>query len=211
MSTSARPTPKGAAGAGIAGQRPTVKVPPTQHRRPRTVALIVGLLLFLGVSAVGGGVGLASGAAAPPDDWLPRIPLITSWLVPGLVLAAGFGFGSLVAAYGMLARPSWWWLGFVERLTGYQWAWAVTTLIGAGQLVWIALELVYLPQTSLLQAVYATTGVLLVALPMLPAVRRYLALSPVGRRWLRGPREVKLLTENRDAQARVPKGDEPEG
>lgn len=153
----------------------------TSARRPRAVVVVVGLLLFLGVSAVGGGVGLASGAAAPPDDWLRRIPLISSWLVPGLVLGLGFGVGSLVAAYGMLARPRWRWLGFAERLTGHQWPWSATVLMGAGQVVWIVIELVHLPEASVLQAVYATTGVLLVGVPMLPAVRRYLALPLIIR------------------------------
>lgn len=72
------------------------------------------------------------------------MPVIASWTVPGLVLGAGFGLGSLVAAYGMLRRPYWPRLGFVARLTGHHWSWIVTLLLGLGQLVWITLELVYL-------------------------------------------------------------------
>lgn len=152
-------------------------VPAAEVRRPTVVSATVGLLAFLGVSAVGGGVGLVSGWTAPPDAWLDRIPLVSTWLVPGLVLGLGFGIGSLVTAFGMLSRPRWSWLGGVERLTRHRWPWAAAVLIGAGLVGWIALELVYLPQASVLQAIYGTNGLLLLIAPMLPAARRYFAIS----------------------------------
>lgn len=48
-------------------------VPAAEAHRPRVVLAIIGLLVFLGVSALGGGVGLVSGWATPPDAWLDRI------------------------------------------------------------------------------------------------------------------------------------------
>jgi hypothetical protein len=151
---------------------------PTEHR-PAAVRATVGILTFLGVSAVAGGVALVAGVgAAPPADWLDDIPLIDSWVVPGLVLGIGFGVGSLVAAYGMLRRPQWTWLRPVERLTRHHWSWIATILIGIAHIVWIVLELIYLRETSDLQIVYGATGVALVALPMRVAVRRDLAHVP---------------------------------
>jgi hypothetical protein len=48
-----------------------------------------------------------------------------------------------------------------------------------GQVAWIALELVYLPQRSWLQVVYGCTGVALALLLLVPAVSRYLrAVEP---------------------------------
>jgi hypothetical protein len=146
------------------------------HRRPAPVLATVGVLLFLGVSALAGGAAMvAGGGAAPPDEWLDRIPLIDGWTVPGLVLGVGFGLGSLVAAYGMLRRPRWPWLRFVERLTRHHWSWIATVLIGLGHVVWIGLELAYLPEPSALQAVYGAVGVALLLLPLAPSVRAYLA------------------------------------
>jgi hypothetical protein len=155
----------------------SMDAPAVLAHRPRVVLAIIGLLVFLGVSALGGGVGLISGWAAPPDAWLDRIPLITNWLVPGLVLGLGFGVGSLATAFGMLSRSPWSWLGAVERLTRHRWPWASAVLIGAGQVGWITLELVYLPQASALQAIYGTNGLLVLVAPVLPAARRYFALS----------------------------------
>jgi len=144
-----------------------------RQRRPAIVWTFAVVLIFLGLSAIGGGIAMLSGGA-PPDNWLDDIPLITTWTVPGLVLGLVFGAGSLITAYGVILRPSWGWLSGVERLTGQHWSWLAGLLLGLGQVVWIGLELVYLPETSLLQVLYGTTGLVLVLVPMLPAVRRHL-------------------------------------
>src|SRR5689334_18439858 len=124
------------------------------HRhRPAAVWLFAAVLLFLGVSAVGGGVAMLSGFT-PPDSWLEEIPVVATWTIPGLVLGLVFGAGSLITAYGVIRRPDWAWLALVERPTGEHWSWAAGLLLGLGQVGWIALELAYLPETSALQVVY---------------------------------------------------------
>jgi hypothetical protein len=146
--------------------------------RPLTATATAGVLGFLGLSAAAGGAAMLTGVggAVPPSDWLDAIPVVDSWIAPGLVLGVGFGLGSLVAAYGVLSRPRWAWLRPVERLSGHHWSWLATILIGLGQVVWIALELVYLPQLSMLQAVYGVVGATLLLLPLHPAVRGHLAV-----------------------------------
>jgi hypothetical protein len=154
----------------------TVTPAMTGHR-PAAVWTIVGVLVFLGVSAVAGGVAMVFGiGAAPPHEWLDRVPLVDTWLVPGLVLGVGFGLGSLLAAYGMLRRPRWAWLRPVERLTRHHWSWIVTILLGLGQIAWIVIELTYIPLSGL-QALYGGVGVALVLLPVHPAVRGHLAVD----------------------------------
>ncbi len=136
--------------------------------RPAAVLATAGVLIFLGVSATAGGAALVSGAGAPPHDWLRDVPLIDSWLVPGLVLGLGFGVGSLLVAYAML--------------TQHRWSWPATLLIGLGLALWLGLELVYLPRPSALQAVYGAVALALLVLPLRPAVRRHLsAHSPASR------------------------------
>jgi len=161
------------------------------HRGPRTIPArragslfvirtVVSLLGFLGVSAVAGGVEMlidVDGGKYLPEYWLDELPLIDSFLVPGLVLLLGFGVGSLLAAYGVLRRPNWRWLRSVERSTGHHWSWAATVLLGAGQVGWIALELIYLPGLSWLEVVYGLTGLALLVLPWSGAVREHLRPS----------------------------------
>ncbi len=115
-----------------------------------------------------------TGSSTPPDEWLEVIPLVDSWVVPGLVLGIGFGIGSLVVAYGVMRRPEWQWLDWIERGTGQHWSWIGALVIGAGQVVWILLEIVFLPEPSWLYVVYGGTGAGLVILAMLPSVRHHL-------------------------------------
>lgn len=141
-------------------------------KRPGTVVAAFVLLLFLGVSAVPGSAALFWNTV--PDEWLDDIPIIDSWLLPALVLFVGFGIGSLVAAYGVWRRPVWGWLAWVERPTKHHWSWLATVLIGLGQVVWIGLEVVLLPEVTWLQAVYGPLGLALFSLAVTPTMRRYL-------------------------------------
>jgi hypothetical protein len=144
---------------------PVTATPTVTGHRPAAVLTTFGVLVFLGVSATAGGIAMVLGSgAAPPDEWLDQIPLIDSWVVPGMVLGVGFGLGSLITAYGMIRR--------------YLWSWLATMLIGLGHVVWIALELTYLPEPSALQVVYGAVGIVLLLLPWHPAVRGYFATRP---------------------------------
>jgi hypothetical protein len=147
-------------------------------RRPRLATTITAILAFLGITAVGGGAEMLlypAGNAFLPARWLDDIPLVDSWLVPGLVLGLGFGVGSLLTAFGVLRRPRWRPAAGVERLTGQHWSWSATVVLGVAMIAWIALEAAYLPARSWLEVVYGLTGIALAALPWFPAVRRYLA------------------------------------
>ena len=146
-----------------------------RRTRPAAVRVTVGLLVFLGLSAAAGGfvmtTGLGGEEVRPPQEWLDAIPLVSSWVVPGLVLGVGFGVGSLVTAWGMVRHPRWPALRPVERWTGEHWSWAAALALGAGQVVWIGLELVYLPAVSWFQPLYGAVGLALVAAPMTRSAR----------------------------------------
>lgn len=151
----------------------------SRPRRGGWVTLVVALLVFLGVSAVPSGLTmLIGGSEVFPASWLDAFPLIDSFVLPGLVLLLGFGVGSLVSAYGLLRLPRWRALGFVEEVTSRHWSWLATVLIGLGQVVWIGLELAYLPGVSFLQPTYGAVGMALAGLPFLPAVRGYCRTQP---------------------------------
>jgi hypothetical protein len=146
--------------------------------RPFSVAASIWLLMILGVSAVAGGTALVFGrleeGMVPPTEWLDDLPLVDSWLVPGLVLGIGFGLGSLLAAYGIWRRPRWSWASFIETPTGHHWSWLATMLIGFGQATWIALEVVFLPEMSWLMAFYGPLGLVLFLLPWTRSMREHL-------------------------------------
>jgi hypothetical protein len=144
--------------------------------RPFPVVVILTLLIALGIGAVGGGWAMIfgiGGESMMSNEVLEALPLVDSWVIPGLVLLIGFGLGSLLAAYGVWRRPRWSWLAGLEQMTGHHWSWLATILIGAGQVVWITLELVSIP-FSVLMAVFGPLGLALALLPLTPSARLYL-------------------------------------
>lgn len=144
-----------------------------RRHRPAAVSATIVVLFFLGTTASLGGLALLMGYT-PPREWLDDVPAVADWVIPGLVLGIGFGIGSLVTGYGVLRRPHWPWAEFIERVTRHHWSWLATVVIGLGHAVWIGLELIYLPEPSILQVVYGPVALALVALPFAPSVRRYL-------------------------------------
>jgi len=146
-----------------------------QHR-PFTVVLVTTLLVILGLGAVGGGWAMTFGVGGADflsAEYLEALPLVNTWVIPGLILMLGFGLGSLVVAYGTLSRPRWPWLAGLERLTGHHWSWTGTIVIGAGQVLWILLEVISIP-FSMLMVIFGSIGLALAVLPFTPTLRKYL-------------------------------------
>ncbi|HEY7565122.1 MAG TPA: hypothetical protein VIA81_09370 [Acidimicrobiia bacterium] len=156
---------------------------PVGIRRPWPVTTALWLLVFLAATALAGGVamffGLGGDQMMLPDEWLLSIPLIDSWMVPSLVLGIGFGLGSFFVAYGLRARPRWRVFAGIERWTNHHWAWAGTILIGAGHVLWIALEMIFLPGLSWFHFLYGGVGLALLLLPFTHGMREALRLEPI--------------------------------
>lgn len=78
--------------------------------KKRAFPVVMTILLgFLGVSAMAGGLALLLDldGTRPPISWLDEVPVVDSYLIPGLVLGVGFGVVSIVTTYGMIRRPRW--------------------------------------------------------------------------------------------------------
>ena len=141
------------------------------------------LLAFLGLAALGGGLTMIAdpngGLIGMPAEWMERVPLIDSWLVPGIVLAVWFGLGSLLTLAGMIWRFEPTGARLLQRLgAGRHWTWGATVTLGTTQVVWIGVELLLLPQTMWIQALMASVGALMVVLMFAPSARR--ALRPIA-------------------------------
>lgn len=142
---------------------------------PVPVKAIRFLLGFLGVTATGGWAALMLGLGGEewmPTTWLEAVPIIDSWFIPGLVLGFGFGLGSLLVLLASIRRPGWPGTG---QLWGRHWSWATTLAIGLGHMIWIGLQLVYMPEVSPLQPIYGTVGLALFLLPHLPSAKAHFA------------------------------------
>ena len=119
--------------------------------RPGFVWLAVALETFTALGAIPVGVMLLtdpSGASAGfPPGWIEATPF-GSYLVPGAYLFAMNGIGMLVLAALSVQR---------HRLAPW-----LTVVLGTGLTIWIGVQLIVMPETSFLQAVFGVTGLTLV-------------------------------------------------
>lgn len=126
---------------------------PTDRRveRPGYVWLAVVLELFTALGAIPVGLMLltdTTGASVGfPKGWI-EATIFGTYLLPGLYLLLVNGIGMLVLAGLTIQR--------------HRWAPWLTGVLGAGLVIWIAVQLVVMPEVSFLQAMFGAIGVVLV-------------------------------------------------
>jgi hypothetical protein len=113
----------------------------------RTALLVLDL--FVGLTAVIGGLAILLGAIQMPGEWLHHTPF-SSYRVPGMVLAVIVGGSALVAAVAVMVRSVWD---------------AIASLVAGVILVgWIVSEVAMLGFQSGLQPLYFVIGLLMIGL-----------------------------------------------
>ncbi len=132
----------------------------------KSKGLVIGLgalQVFIGLGAVGGGLGLAlepSGAnLGIPLELLKNSPFST-YLVPGIVLLTVNGIGSLVGATVSFSR--------------YRYAGETAMVLGVFLVAWIILQVYWIADFHWLHALYLCLGLLEFVLgwPLRNALRR---------------------------------------
>jgi hypothetical protein len=113
----------------------------------REAKAALGLLLFNGVSAVGGGVALMTGAIPEQPSWVQHTGF-PGLFFPGVILMAIVGGSSLVAAVAMMKRAVGWHLA--------------SLLSGVIMVFWIVGEIASIRAFHFLQVIYLITGALVI-------------------------------------------------
>ncbi len=136
---------------------------PTPPPRPLALRLLVGLLLFQGLSGLGGGIGLMmdpSGQALGLSMTLLEGSPFPDYLVPGLILFIVLGMAPMVAA-----RVVW---------EGRPGSWMAALAVGAALVIWITVQIrmVGYQARPPLQALYGSLGLVILVLSLLEPVRR---------------------------------------
>ena len=121
--------------------------------RPGYAWIAIALEVFTAVGAIPVGISMLTDTTGRsvglPGGWIEATPF-GSYLVPGLYLLFVNGVGMLVAAGLGVAR--------------HRWASWLTAILGTGLVIWIVVQVVVMPETSLLQALFGATGLALVAI-----------------------------------------------
>ena len=109
----------------------------------RNARFLFGLLLFNGISAVGGGIALMTGAIPKQASWLVHTDFASMYF-PGVILMAMVGGSSVIAALAMMKRAAGWQLSAI--------------LAGVIMLFWIVAEIASIRGFHILQVIYFVTG-----------------------------------------------------
>jgi hypothetical protein len=151
-----------------------------QSQTPISFWLLLVLLAFLGVGALGGGAFLLIDPSGASMQWsleaLHGSPF-QNYLIPGLLLFTVFGVGSVVVMVALLLRPKWSFATSLTQFTGKHWTWSAALAIGLGQIIWIIAQVLMVSISSWLQPVCAAIGVLIVLLTLEPGLQEFLALE----------------------------------
>ena len=138
----------------------------SKKSRPVSVIILMGLILFQGLSGLAGGIGLVfdptGQSLSLPVQWLENSPF-DDYLIPGLILLIILGIFPIIVFYGLLKKLNWSWFGAL--------------IVGAALVIWIGVEIMiigYKPEPPL-QLIYAVLGIIILALVFLPSVRKFYA------------------------------------
>lgn len=149
-------------------------------RRPIGAWVVAGALGLIGLGGLVTGpmliadpTGAVIGARV---SWLEATP-VPDWTLVGWFLLVVMGVVPSLILVGVVTRFPW---PLAERLDPSHtehWSWTATQVMGAGLLVWIALQMALIDLHGGPQPMFAALGVVLVGVPWLPSVRRYLATA----------------------------------
>jgi hypothetical protein len=108
---------------------------------------LVGLLLFNGISAMGGGLALMMDWIPEQASWVRETDFPSNYF-PGVILLAIVGGSSLIAAIALTKRSD---------------GWQLTSIVaGTVMLCWIIGEVASIRGFHFLQVIYLVTGALVV-------------------------------------------------
>lgn len=114
--------------------------------------LLIGVSLFIFISAIAGAVGLIGGGINIPLSLIEG-SVFSSYLIPGLVLGIVIGGTHLVAAFSVWKRR--------------RFAADISAVAGFGLVIWIFVEMYIMEAAHWAHTLYFTCGIIMLALSFL--------------------------------------------
>ncbi|MCP2039260.1 hypothetical protein [Chryseobacterium sp. HSC-36S06] len=137
--------------------------------------ILISLLLFLGVSAIGGGGALI---ISPSGKLLGGLPLsilaqspFPDFLIPGIILFTILGFFPCYISYALIKKPTNNIAEYFNLFKDMYWAWSYSIYIGFALIIWIQVETIFINGTSWLQTFYILYSIPIIFVALLPKVR----------------------------------------
>ena len=137
--------------------------------------LLLALLGFLGLGAIGGGGALV----LSPSGRLLGMPLallahspFRSFLVPGILLFFVLGVVPCLLLPALVKKPASPWAEQLNIFADMHWAWTGSIYVAFALIIWLQVEMMLLNAVSWLHTFYMLLALLILAVALLPRVRR---------------------------------------
>ena len=137
--------------------------------------ILIILLLFLGLSAIGGGGALI---VSPSGKLLGGLPLsilehspFTDFLVPGIILFLILGLTPCLLVYSLLKKPANKFAEYFNLFKDMYWAWSYSIYVAFALIIWIQVETIFVQSVGWLQTFYMLYAIPIVLVALLPQVK----------------------------------------
>ncbi len=137
--------------------------------------LLVSLLLFLGLSAMGGGSFLI---ISPSGKLLGGLPLsilehspFPDFLIPGIILFLILGLCPCLICYALIKKPTNRFAEYFNFFKDSHWAWSFCIYVAFALIIWIQVETIFVQGVGWLQTFYMLYAIPIIFVALLPQVR----------------------------------------
>ena len=135
---------------------------------------LIGLLVFLGIGAIGGGgvfiISPSGKLMGMPLSMLNKSPF-DSFLIPGIILFSVLGIAPTLLARALYRKTA---SKLAERFNFFidmHWTWTFSIYVAFALIIWLQIEMQMLSAVSWLHTFYMFLAVLIIFVALLPQVR----------------------------------------
>ena len=137
--------------------------------------ILIALLLFLSLGAIGGGAFLIISPSGKLIGGLPLSVLEHSpfpdFLIPGIILFLILGIAPCLISFALIKKPE---FKIAENFNFFKdmyWAWSCTIYIAFALIIWIQVETISMNSVTWLQTFYMLYAIPIIFTALLPQVR----------------------------------------
>lgn len=137
--------------------------------------ILIILLLFLGLGALGGGLLLI---VSPSGILLGGLPIsildhspFNDFFIPGIILFLVLGLSPSLLAIALIRKPESRFAEYFNFFKDMYWAWSFSIYMGFALIIWIQVETIFVQGVGWLQTFYMLYAIPIIFVSLLPQVR----------------------------------------
>ena len=143
-------------------------------KQKTTRNILIGLLVFLGIGAIGGGgvfiISPSGKLMGMSLSMLNKSPF-DSFLIPGIILFSVIGIAPMLLARALYRKTA---SKIAEKFNFFEdmhWTWTFSIYVTFALIIWLQIEMQMLSAVSWLHTFYMFLAVLIIFVALLPQVR----------------------------------------